>query len=147
MSTLARHIGCTKPDGMKLLPLMLATIAGCAATTVDYARLGQARPRPAYPAMAVAVLFREPTCTFEEIGMLEVNPGAYGTSLQEQIDLLRGEAGARGANGIILIGHNDTASGHHQSTIRHAYTALAIGLDLASCEGLASRGNSVAAAK
>lgn len=147
MNTLARHTGCTSDFAMKLLPLMLATTAGCAATTVDYARLGPPRPRPSYPAMSVAVLFREPTCTFEEIGMLEITPGAYGSSLQEQIDLMRGEAGARGANGIILIGHNDTASDHHQNTIRHAYTALAIDLDPMSCEGLTSRTKSLAAVK
>lgn len=122
----------------KLAPLpILLVVTGCAAATVEYAQIAPARPRPVRPAAEVAVLFREPTCTFEELGLLEVTAGAVRTSLQEQVDLLRSEAGKRGANGIIMLGHNDTAAGKHHASVRHAYTALAI--SISSCETIGTR--------
>lgn len=124
------------------LPLLLIAISGCAATTVQYAQIGPVRPRPVVAAPDVAVLFRDPTCSFDELGMLEVQPGAYATSLQEQVDLLRVEAGKRGANAIIMLSHNDTATGHHQPIVRHAYTALAI--SISSCTTIGVRRRSTA---
>lgn len=125
---------------LKLSMLIPVLFTGCAATSVQYAQIATARPRATRSAADVAVLFRDPTCTFEELGLLEVTAGAYGTTLQEQVDLLRGEAGKRGANAIIMLGHNDTAAGQHHSSsssVQHAYSALAI--SIASCATVGAR--------
>lgn len=121
---------------LTLLPILLV-VTGCATTSVEYAQIAPARPRAVRAAADVAVLFREPTCTFDELGLLEVTSSAYGSSLQEQVDLLRVEAGQRGANAIIMLGHSDSAAGKHHSSVRHAYSALAI--SIASCATVGKR--------
>lgn len=121
---------------MKMTPFVLClSLSGCAAgITVDYARLGPPRDRPVRTGGEVAVLFREPTCSFEELGVLEIGPGAYATSLQEQMDTLRSEAGKRGANALLMLAHNDTSGDDHsrRGITRHSYTALAI--EISRCD-------------
>ena len=111
--------------------------SGCTATTVQYAQIAPARPRPVQAPADVAVLFRDPTCTFEELGLLEVTPSAYGTTLQEEVDLLRAEGGRRGANAIIMLDHNDSSGDKHHSSVVHAYSALAI--SISSCPAVVAR--------
>lgn len=108
--------------------LAFLLLSGCAATTVQYAQIAPVRPHTSRPAADVAVLFREPTCTFEELGLLEVTPAPYGVTLQDEVDLLRAEGGRRGANAIIMLGHNDTSGDKHHSSVLHAYSALAISI-------------------
>lgn len=112
-----------------LLISILSTTA-CGAT-VAYAPFRSAPVTRQLPANAVEVFFTPPRCPFVELGMLESQTKL--TNLEDGLLVMREAAGARGADGIILIDHQDT-SGDHHGTTSHSSRAIAIARDPA-CAG------------
>ena len=91
-----------------LIALLLLTLAGCAST--HHVMLGQARP--AIDPAQVKV-YQVPPKTYEEIARLDAKSGVgFGTQgqINSAIDKLAREAAKLGANGVILLGVDQTGS-------------------------------------
>ena len=91
-----------------LIALLLLTLAGCAST--HHVMLGQARP--AIDPAQVKV-YQVPPKKYEEIARLDAKSGVgFGTQgqINSAIDKLAREAAKLGANGVILLGVDQTGS-------------------------------------
>ena len=111
---------------------LIATLATAACgASVSYAPFRSAPVTRQLPAGVVEVFFTPPRCAFVELGLLESR--ASFASMEEGLVAMREAAGARGADGIILIDHQDTGGEHHGSTT-HTSRAIASARDQ-SCAG------------
>ena len=111
-----------------LLIAILATTA-CGAS-VSYAPFRSAPVTRQLTPDVVEVFYTPPRCPFVELGMLESQTKFANT--EDGLYAMREAAGARGADGIILIDHQDTGGDHGGAT--HSYGAIAIARDPA-CVG------------
>lgn len=107
-----------------LKSISFVTILASAAcgSSVSYAPFRTAPVTRQVAADAVDVFFGAPGCPFIELGMLELQ--SKYSNLEESMFAMRAEAGARGADGIILIDHQDRSSDHGSAS--HSYSAIAI---------------------
>lgn len=91
-----------------LIALFVLALGGCAST--HHVMLGQ--PRPAIDAAQVKV-YQVPPKRYEEIARLDAKSGVgFGTQgqINAAIDRLSREAAKLGANGVILLGVDQTGS-------------------------------------
>lgn len=110
-----------------VISILSASLLGaCVGAYVDYAPTRAVVPLAPVPAEAVAVYVGAPPCAYSEIGIMEAHDGSMGSSLEDKLWAMRSTAGRNGANGVIVIDHQD--SGDHHSTDHH-YTGLAVVVD------------------
>lgn len=91
-----------------LIALFVLALVGCAST--HHVMLGQ--PRPAIDAAQVKV-YQVPPKKYEEIARLDAKSGVgFGTQgqINSAIDRMAREAAKLGANGVILLGVDETGS-------------------------------------
>jgi hypothetical protein len=108
---------------MKLLIVSFLLLAACA-PTIQYAATSPTGDRPPRAVAEVEVLSLRPACAFTEIGMLEAD--SHGADFAQTVQRMREEGARRGADAILLTGHQ--AAPHH-GTIQagdHDYFASAI---------------------
>lgn len=113
----------------RFLLMSITLIGGCVAPAVSYAPTNPA-PRPTAPRSAeeVAVIFTPPACPYVEIGLVETTAPVLRRdwTIPEKIERMRAAAAARGADAIVMLGHDDSAGGHHNTTVSHNYSGVAI---------------------
>lgn len=117
----------TKPRAL-LLPLF-GLIGACGGAYAEFAPTREIVPRAPIAPDAVAVYLREPGCPYTELGLLEAHDGTFPSSLTDKFWALRKRAGHHGANGVLVIDHQDSVRGTHGGGTDHHYTALAIVVD------------------
>jgi hypothetical protein len=104
----------------------LISVAGCG-VSVAYAPFRSTATTRQLSGDAVDVFFTPPQCPFVELGMLETQTRL---SIDKALFAMREEAGAHGADGIVLVDHQDI--GDHKGRTSHSARAIAIARD-ASC--------------
>ena len=109
-----------------LLFLGTTLLGACFGAYADYAPTRDVVPRAPVPPEAVAVYFRDPPCPYTEIGLMEAHDGSISSSLDDKLWAMRARAGRNGANGVMVIDHQD--AGDHHGTDHH-YSGLAIVVD------------------
>ena len=119
-----------------ILALTIVSSTAACGPTVSYAPFRPAPIARQVPSSAVEVFFTPPRCAFVEIGMLE-SQTTFST-LSEGLDTMRAQAGARGADGIILVDHQDGTDDHHGG-MSHRSRAIAIVRDPSCAADLASQ--------
>lgn len=112
--------------------LVLMFVTGCGAS-VAYAPFRSTPPARRLPPEAVDVFFTPPRCPFVELGMLE---SQTRHSIETAMFAMRAEAGAQGADAIVLIDHQDI--GDHRGRTNHSSRAIAIARDPACASDPAS---------
>lgn len=116
-----------------LLSAMLS-MTGCG-VSVAYAPFRSTPVTRQLPADAVDVFFTPPRCPFVELGMLESQTRL--STMEKALFAMREAAGARGADGIILIDHQDTSD--HRGRTNHSSRAIAIARDPVCASDAASQ--------
>lgn len=96
----------------RVLPLLLLTLlAACQSTS----QLVTGTPRPAIDPSQVRVYFTPPPGGYEEIARLETSSGSFTYGEQNKLDdvmqNLRIEAAKLGANGVLLVGTENSMGG------------------------------------
>ena len=119
-----------------ILSAALLTATACS-TTVSYAPFRQGPIAQRVSADAVEVFYTPPRCAFVELGMLESQ--ATFSSMAEGLAAMRSAAASRGADGVILVDHQDGSGGGHTTSTTHISRAIAIQRDASCASDVASQ--------
>ena len=123
------------PNVKWILSAAIVTATACG-PSVSYAPFRAAPIARHVPAGGVEVFFTPPRCAFVELGMLESQTSF--SSMSEGLDQMRAAAGAQGADGLILVDHQDSSGDHHTGTT-HRSRAIAIVRDASCASDVASQ--------
>lgn len=114
---------------------ILAT--ACTPPGVQYATTNPSTtPTPPRPAEAVQLYFTPPACPYVEIGYVETTPPVLRRdwTIEQKLRQMRDAAGQRGADAILVIGHNDTSGhGHEAKVTSHDFSAVALAFTGDAC--------------